>query len=166
MKNLILSFLLFSASSVFAQTNFNSWHQFQSKPNGFIMKYPVSWEVNEESFGDYLFHNPYERLGVFRIRVDDRGDSATAEADLLKLKEENSGSSLNTLPDRKILMFKTMSIQNGVTMESHQWVICVDTRLYHCSYTFDNALRNAPNLVEEMKMAYQSVESLNFTSND
>lgn len=166
MKNLILSLLLFTASGVFAQSNFNTWHQFQSKPNGFIMKYPVSWEVNEESIGDYLFKNPYERLGVFRIRVDNRGDSATADADLQKIREENSGSSLNTMADRKILMFKSMSIQNGTTMESHQWVICVGTRLYHCSYTFDSAIRNATNLVEEMKQAYQSVESLNFTSND
>lgn len=166
MKNLILSLLLFSASSVLAQTNFNTWHQFQSKPSVFVMKYPSSWEVKEENIGEYLFQNPNERLGVFRIRVDDQGDSASAENAMLKLKDENSGSSLNALPDRKILMFKTMSIHNGTTVEIHQWVICVDTRLYYCSYSFDSALRNAPNLVEEMKWSYQSVESLNFKNND
>ncbi len=166
MKNLILSLLLFSATGVFAQTNFNDWRQFQSKPSVFIMKYHASWEVKEENIGEYIFRNPNEQLGTFRIRVDDQGDSANAENTLLKLKDDNSGSSINTLADRKILMFKTMSIQNGTTLEVHQWVICVGTRLYYCSYSFDSAMRNAPNLVEEMKMAYQSVESLNFKNND
>jgi hypothetical protein len=166
MKNLILSLLLFSATGALAQTNFNNWHQFQSKPSVFIMKYPVSWEVKEENIGEYLFQNPNEKLGTFRIRVEDQGDSATAENVLVKLKDENGGSSMNTLPDRKILMFKTMSVNNGTTLEIHQWVILVDTRLYYCSYSFDSAMRNAPNLVEELKWAYQSVESLNFKNND
>lgn len=164
-KLLFLSLLLFGFAAQ-AQTNFNTWDQFKSSRFGFTMKYPDLWEVNEESNGHYTFHNPYERLGVFRILVDDRGDSATAFNALMRLDQENKGSGLTDLGDKKMVMYKSMVVQDNVQLEVHNWVILANNTLYQCSYTFDTTLRNAPNMVEEMKLAYQTIESMNFTTND
>jgi len=164
MKKLLLLCFLLIGVGVHAQTNFNTWDQFQSSRFGFTMKYPDLWEVNEESNGNYTFHNPYERLGMFRITIDDRGDSATAANDLVRLEQENNGSGQMVEGAKKIVMYKSMIVQDGVNLEVHHWVIQVKNTLYRCSYSFDTTLRNAPNLVEEMKLAYQTIESLNFTT--
>lgn len=162
---LLLSFLLVGFAAQ-AQTNFNTWDQFQSSRFGFTMRYPDLWEVNEESNGNYSFHNPYEHLGMFRVIVDDRGDSATAANDLVRLERENNGIGQTPEGTDKLVMYKSMIVQDGINTEVHHWVIQEKNTLYRCSYSFDTTLRNAPNLVEEMKLAYQTIESLTFTKND
>jgi|GEM_PF-2295968 len=166
MKKLLFLFAFLLSAGLQAQTNFNSWDEFRSTRFGFTMNYPDSWEVNEESNGNFTFHNPYVHLGVFRIIIDDRGDSATAYNDLIRLAQENNGTGLNDYGNKKLLMYKSMIIQDNVHLEVHHWVILVNSSLYRCSYTFDTNLRDAPNLVEEMKLAYQTMESLNFFTND
>ncbi|MDX5320542.1 MAG: DUF3805 domain-containing protein [Bacteroidota bacterium] len=164
MKRLLvlLSFLTpFIAS---AQTNFSGWDQFSSNRFGFTLKYPDTWDVNEVSNGEYAFKNPYEKLGEFRIIVEEKFDSISASNDLIRLQEENAGSSLSEVGDHQILIYKTMSVLNGVSVEIHHWVIRSGNTLFHCTYKFDSALRNATNLTDEMKMAYQAVESINFSN--
>jgi len=164
MKKLLFLSCLFIGFVAQAQTNFNTWDQFNSSRFGFTMRYPDLWEVNEESNGKYAFQNPYERLGTFCIIIDDRGDSATAYNDLLRLERENNGSRQMGDELKKMVIFKSVIVQDGINLEVHHWVIQVKNRLYRCSYSFDTTLRNAPNLVEEMKLAYQTIESLNFTT--
>jgi len=164
MKKLLFLSFLFIGVVAQAQTNFNTWDQFNSSRFGFSMRYPDLWDVNEESNGIYVFHNPYERLGVFRMIIDDRGDSATATNDLIRLEQENNGSRQMDDDAKKMVIYKSMIVQDGINLEVHHWVFQVKNTLYRCSYSFDTTLRNAPNLVEEMKLAYQTIESLNFTT--
>ncbi len=166
MRKLLFFCFLALGISTQAQTNFNSWDLFQSTRFGFTMKYPDQWEVNEESNGNFTFHNPYERLGTFRIIIDDRGDSAAAYQNLLRLEQDNNGGGILDYGSRKMVLFKTVIVQDNIQLEVHHWVILVENTLFRCSYTFDTALRNAPNMVEEMKLAYQTIDSLNFTNND
>lgn len=159
----LLLFFFLSILSLSAQTNFSNWDQFRSDRFGYSLKYPETWEVNEISNGVYVFRNPYKPLGTFRISVEEHGDSSTARTMLENLKDENSGSSLSTDNTKALLVFKTMSIQNGQDTELHHWVIAAGSRVYFCSYEFPASSRTATNLVEEMKSAYQVIESMQFT---
>lgn len=162
MKPTLLILFLLGPLFGMAQTNFPNWDQFRSDRFGFTMKYPDQWDVNEESSGVYSFKNPYERLGTFTIRMDDRGDSTNAISDLERIADDNKGGSLNTIGNRQVYMYKTMSVREGNTVEIHNWIFRHGNYLIYCSYSFDSALMHAPNLVDEMKLAYQTVESMNF----
>ncbi|MBI1221206.1 MAG: DUF3805 domain-containing protein [Bacteroidetes bacterium] len=162
MKHTLLILLFLLPLAGFAQTNLPGWDEFRSDRFGFTMKYPDQWNVNEISNGIYNFKNPYVRLGTFQLAVTDQGDSMRAKVALQHIADDNEGGSINTLADKEALVYKSMSVQSGVTIEVHHWVFTHENYLFHFTYSFDSSLMHAPNLMEERKQAYQVIETLNF----
>ena len=159
---LFLGLIFLITGSLKAQTNFNTWAEFQSPEHGLSLKHPESWEVNEVESGFFIFKNPYERLGQFRIKVEVCADSADALLLLDKVEEQQGGVKRSVLEDRVMLTYKVMGIRNGDDLETHYWVIAYGNKLFYCSYEFRVSLRNNPNINEEIKQAYSVIESMHF----
>src|SRR5688572_9380967 len=106
---LALLFALCSFLTLSTQTNFPVWDEFRSDRFGFILQYPDVWNVNEQSNGVYVFKNENEKLGVYKLSVEEVADTNAMQSRLNVLKEENKGSSLVPMPGNRYLMtYKTI----------------------------------------------------------
>jgi hypothetical protein len=162
MRRIIHTVLFFAfALPLAAQTG--QWKKFSSDRYRIRMDYPETWTVNEAGSGSFRFYGEYSLQGIFFLDVAEMSDSVAAYSHVQELKSSSSGSQVDTVAERTLLMYKVMKVNNGQEQETINWVIAYRNRVYHCRYEFPARLRATPGINNELQLSHQMIESITFT---
>lgn len=100
----------------------------------FSMMYPAEWNEFEDGEGSFLFYNPNEWTGNFRISAYKGNATYGREAVGQELKE-NPSAALVSVGRWKCAYSKEMFEEEGVYYTSHLWITGMDDVAFECSFT-------------------------------
>lgn len=100
----------------------------------FSMIYPADWNEFEDGEGSFLFYNPNEWTGNFRISAYKGNATYGKEAVRQELKE-NPSATLVKVGSLDCAYSKEMFEEEGTYYTSHLWMIGVGDIVFECSFT-------------------------------
>ncbi|MBQ8225039.1 MAG: DUF3805 domain-containing protein [Bacteroides sp.] len=100
----------------------------------FSMLYPADWNEFEENEGTFLFYNPDNWTGNFRISAY-RGHATYATEAIRAELKENPSAQLVTVGTWSCAYSKKMFEEAGSYYTSHVWLTGKDELLFECSMT-------------------------------
>ena len=109
----------------------------------FSMVYPADWNEFEDGEGSFLFYNPNEWTGNFRISAYKGDTTYGQEAVKQELKENTSAVSV-MVGHLNCAYSKEMFEEEGTYYTSHLWIAGIDDVAFECSFT----VRKGESVVE------------------
>lgn len=100
----------------------------------FSMIYPADWNEFEAEEGTFLFYNPTEWTGNFRISAYKGNASFGKDAVRAELKENSSATAV-CIGQMECAYSKEMFEEDGAYYTSHLWYAGVGEILFECSFT-------------------------------
>lgn len=100
----------------------------------FSMKYPAEWNEFEDGEGAFLFYNPSEWTGNFRISAY-KGDATYGKDAVRQELKENQTATLVRLGNRECAYSKEMFEEEGNYYTSHLWITGEGNMVLECSFT-------------------------------
>ena len=118
----------------------------------FSMVYPADWNEFEDGEGSFLFYNPNEWTGNFRISAYKGNTTYGKEAVEQELKE-NTSAALVKVGRLDCAYSKEMFEEEGVYYTSHLWVTGIDDVAFECSFTVrkGGAAAEAENIIASLE---------------
>lgn len=110
------------------------YKKFISPGAWFSILYPASWTEFEDGEDSFLFYNPNEWTGNFRISAY-RGDASYAKEAMREEMKENSSAQKVNIGNRTCIYYKEMFEEDGAYYTSHCWLTGEDDLLVECSFT-------------------------------
>lgn len=99
------------------------------------MTYPADWSEFEDGEDSFLFYNPDEWTGNFRISAF-KGGSTTYSKECVKQElRENPSATLVRIGGLECAYSKEMFEEEGTYYTSHLWITGVDEMAFECSFT-------------------------------
>lgn len=98
------------------------------------MVYPADWNEFEDGEGSFLFYNPNEWTGNFRISAYKGNTTYGKDAVGLELKENASATPVS-VGGWECAYSKEMFEEEGVYYTSHLWITGRDDVAFECSFT-------------------------------
>ncbi|WP_455593070.1 DUF3805 domain-containing protein [Bacteroides sp.] len=115
--------------------------KFISPEAWFSMIYPSAWSEFEDGEGSFLFYNPDNWTGNFRISAYKIDASSTGNGmkygmSLVQRElDENSSATLVTVGPLKCAYSKEMFQEDGTYYTTHIWIAGIDNVAFECSFT-------------------------------
>lgn len=100
------------------------------------MTYPETWSEFEDGEGSFLFYNPDEWTGNFRISAY-RGNAAYGAASVAQELKENPSATPVRIGGIACAYSKEMFEEEGAYYTSHFWIAGVDELAFECSFTVE-----------------------------
>lgn len=100
----------------------------------FSMLYPADWNEFEDGEGSFLFYNPSEWTGNFRISAYKGNAMYGREVTRQELKDNPSAVSVK-IGSLACAYSKEMFEEEGAYYTSHLWITGVDDVAFECSFT-------------------------------
>ena len=100
----------------------------------FSMVYPADWNEFEDGEGSFLFYNPNEWTGNFRISAY-KGDTAYGRESVKQELKENTSATLVKIGRLDCAYSKEMFEEEGTYYTSHLWIAGIDDVAFECSFT-------------------------------
>ena len=100
----------------------------------FSMTYPADWNEFEDGEGSFLFYNPNEWSGNFRISAY-KGDAAYGKEAVRQELKENPSVTLVRVGQLDCAYSKEMFEEEGAYYTSHLWIAGLDEVAFECSFT-------------------------------
>ncbi len=125
----------------------------------FAMVYPASWNEFEDGEGSFLFYNPNEWTGNFRISAYKGKHNYGTETVRQELKE-NAESILKKVGNWECAYSKETFEEDGVTYTSHLWTMGVDEVAFECSFTVekDASIVYAEEIIASLEVRKEGVK--------
>ncbi len=98
------------------------------------MSYPESWNEFEDGEGSFLFYNPAEWTGNFRISAY-KGDAAYGKDAIKQELKENPSATLVRVGEWECAYSKEMFEEEGAYYVSHLWITGAGNMAFECSFT-------------------------------
>lgn len=114
--------------------NMKSFKKYISPGSWFSMEYPAVWSEFEDCEGSFLFYNPDEWTGNFRISAY-RGNAGYGRESVQQELKENSSAVLVRVGALECAYSKEMFEEDGEYYTSHIWIAGVDDIAFECSFT-------------------------------
>lgn len=112
-----------------------SFKKYISPGAWFSMEYPAVWSEFEDSEDSFLFYNPDEWTGNFRISAY-RGNTADYGRESVRQElKENASATLVRVGALDCAYSKEMFEEGGEYYTSHIWITGVDDVVFECSFT-------------------------------
>lgn len=108
--------------------------KFISPGGWFSMVYPVDWNEFEGGEGAFLFYNPDEWTGNFRISAY-KGDAGYGKECVLQELKENSSATKVKIGRLDCAYSKEMFEEEGKYYVSHIWITGIGNIVFECSFT-------------------------------
>lgn len=105
----------------------------------FSMMYPAGWNEFEDGEGSFLFYNPNEWTGNFRISAYKGGGTYAREVIRQELKENPSAVSVR-VGNMECAYSKEMFEEGGAYYTSHFWVTGMGDVAFECSFTVSKGM--------------------------
>ena len=100
----------------------------------FSMMYPVDWNEFEDGEGSFLFYNPNEWTGNFRISA--YKGSATYAREVIRQELTDNPSAVSVrIGNMECAYSKEMFEEDGAYYTSHLWITGMDDVAFECSFT-------------------------------
>ncbi len=100
----------------------------------FSMTYPVDWNEFEDGEGSFLFYNPNEWTGNFRISAF-KGNATYGKDSVKQELRENSSAIPVRIGRMECAYSKEMFEEEGAYYTSHLWITGADEVAFECSFT-------------------------------
>lgn len=100
----------------------------------FSMIYPVEWNEFEGGEGAFLFYNPDEWTGNFRISAY-KGQGEYGKESVKQELEENPSAVKTKVGQLECAYSKEMFEEDGKYYTSHIWIAGIDNIAFECSFT-------------------------------
>lgn len=130
-------FVCFKELSYFCTPNPNDMienKRFIAPGGWFAMSYPAAWSEFEDGEGSFLFYNPNQWDGNFRISAF-RGNSAYAEANLQDELRQRPSAQLVRVGEWRCAYSSEEFEEEGVAYTTHWWVTGAGDLAIECSFT-------------------------------
>lgn len=98
------------------------------------MTYPADWNEFEDGEGSFLFYNPNEWTGNFRISAY-KGNATYGKDSVRQELKENSSAAPVRIGGLECAYSKEMFEEEGAYYTSHLWMAGVDDIAFECSFT-------------------------------
>lgn len=108
--------------------------KFISPGSWFSMVYPAVWNEFEDGEGSFLFYNPTEWTGNFRISAY-KGNTSYGKDSVRQELQENPSSVLKKIGMLDCAYSKEMFEEEGVFYTSHLWIAGFGDLVFECSFT-------------------------------
>lgn len=99
------------------------------------MEYPAVWSEFEDSEGSFLFYNPDEWTGNFRISAYRSNTADYGRESVRQELKENASATLVRVGALDCAYSKEMFEEGGEYYTSHIWITGVDDVVFECSFT-------------------------------
>lgn len=116
------------------QLSMEQGKKFISPGAWFSMTYPADWNEFEDGEGSFLFYNPNEWTGNFRISAY-KGNATYGREMLRQELKENPSATLVKVGGLDCAYSKEMFEEEGEYYTSHLWVTGIDDVVFECSFT-------------------------------
>lgn len=100
----------------------------------FSMIYPADWNEFEDGEGSFLFYNPNEWTGNFRISAY-KGNATYGKDSIRQELKENPAATLVQVGQYDCAYSKEMFEEDGTYYTSHLWVTGMNEVAFECSFT-------------------------------
>lgn len=100
----------------------------------FSMIYPADWNEFEDGEGSFLFYNPNEWTGNFRISAY-KGDATYGREVIRQELKENTSATAVRIGSLECAYSKEMFEEDGAYYTSHLWITGMDDVAFECSFT-------------------------------
>ena len=100
----------------------------------FSMTYPADWNEFEDGEGSFLFYNPNEWTGNFRISAF-KGNATYGKDSVKQELRENSAATPVRIGRMECAYSKEMFEEEGAYYTSHLWITGADEVAFECSFT-------------------------------
>lgn len=100
----------------------------------FSMIYPADWSEFEDGEGSFLFYNPADWTGNFRISAY-KGNAAYGRDSMQQELKENPSATLLKIGKLECAYSKEMFEEEGAYYTSHLWITGIDEIAFECSFT-------------------------------
>lgn len=108
--------------------------KFISPGTWFSMIYPADWSEFEDGEGSFLFYNPADWTGNFRISAY-KGNAAYGRDSMQQELKENPSATLVKIGKLECAYSKEMFEEEGAYYTSHLWITGIDEIAFECSFT-------------------------------
>ena len=112
-----------------------SFKKYISPGAWFSMEYPAAWSEFEDSEGSFLFYNPDEWTGNFRISAYRGNNAGYGRESVRQELKENASAALVRVGALDCAYSKEMFEEGGEYYTSHIWIVGVDDVAFECSFT-------------------------------
>lgn len=139
--------------------NMKSFKKYISPGSWFSMEYPAVWSEFEDSEGSFLFYNPDEWTGNFRISAY-RGNAGYGRESVQQELKENSSAVLVRVGALECAYSKEMFEEDGEYYTSHIWIAGVDDIAFECSFTVSKGepMAEAEQVIASLKVRKPGVK--------
>lgn len=100
----------------------------------FSMIYPADWNEFEDGEGSFLFYNPTEWTGNFRISAY-KGDATYGSEVIRQELKENASATAVKIGSLECAYSKEMFQEDGVYYTTHLWITGMGDMAFECSFT-------------------------------
>ena len=132
-------------------------------PGGwFSLNYPASWSEFEDNEDSFLFYNPEEWSGNFRISayrgtVDKKTGLSYGATTLKQTLKENPSAKTITLGSYTCVYGKEMFMEDEAYYTTHWWVVDANELVLDCSFTVAKgaSIDEATNVIASIEVRLQ-----------
>lgn len=125
----------------------------------FSMIYPADWSEFEEGEGTFLFYNPTEWTGNFRISAY-KGNATFGKDTVREELKDNSSATSIRIAQMECAYSKEMFEEEGVYYTSHMWYAGVDDIVFECSFTVSKggSVAEAEKIIASLEVRKEGVK--------
>lgn len=105
----------------------------------FSMIYPADWNEFEDGEGSFLFYNPSEWTGNFRISAY-KGDATYGSEVVCQELKENTSATAVKVGSLECAYSKEMFQENGAYYTTHLWIAGIGDIAFECSFTVEKGV--------------------------
>lgn len=98
------------------------------------MMYPATWSEFEDGEGSFLFYNPAQWTGNFRISAY-KGNATYGDDAVRQELKENQSAAATTIGNHRCAYSREMFEENGAYYTSHLWIVGIGNIAFECSFT-------------------------------
>ena len=113
------------------------------------MIYPADWNEFEDGEGSFLFYNPTEWTGNFRISAY-KGDATYGSEVIRQELKENASATAVKIGSLECAYSKEMFQEDGVYYTTHLWITGMGDMAFECSFTVGKGASVAGALVRNL----------------
>ncbi|WP_303207170.1 DUF3805 domain-containing protein [Bacteroides oleiciplenus] len=125
----------------------------------FSMIYPADWNEFEDGEGSFLFYNPSEWTGNFRISAYKGSATYGKEAVCQELKETPSATSVK-IGNLECAYSREMFEEDGAYYTSHLWIAGTGDIAFECSFTVNKgaSITEAEAVIASLEVRKEGVK--------
>lgn len=125
----------------------------------FSMIYPAEWNEFEDGEGSFLFYNPSEWTGNFRISAYKGSATYGKEAVCQELKENPSATSVK-IGNLECAYSREMFEEDGAYYTSHLWIAGTGDIAFECSFTVNKgaSITEAEAVIASLEVRKEGVK--------